>query len=82
MIKQYRHMNMTFHSTDIQGVFYVFSYTTHVATLDNNNKLIVEWGHGKYSRTTSKQITILCNEYCLKGYTIVHLKESPKGIKD
>ena len=43
----------------------VYSYKTRIGFIDWQNKLLYTWGYRRYSRTTSKQITQLCNYYKL-----------------
>ena len=41
---------------------YVYSYETLIGFVDWQNKIFYTWGYRRYSTTTSKQITQLCNE--------------------
>ena len=48
----------------------VYSYNTLIGFVNWQDKTFHTWGYGAYSRTTSKQITQLCNEYKLKRIDI------------
>ena len=49
---------------------FVYSYDTKIGFIDRQNGVFKTWGYGKYSSTTSKQITILCKFYKLKRQDI------------
>lgn len=42
----------------------IMSYNTYIGFIVDNRTLYT-WGYSEYSCTTSKQITQLCNEWCL-----------------
>lgn len=59
-------------------LFAVYSYTTLIGYADLNSHRFYTWGYGRYSKTTSKQITMFCNELSLTRYDIVDM--SVEGI--
>lgn len=56
----------------------VYSYDTFIGLLDWQKKVFKTWGYGRYSSTTSKQITMLCHELDLLRVDI----EKPDMLKD
>lgn len=53
----------------------VWSYTTLIGYLSGNK--FAEWGYGRYSRTTSKQITQFVNENHLEH---IHVNSEKEGL--
>lgn len=53
---------------------YVYSYKTLIGFVNWQNKTFYTWGYGRYSKTTSKQITQLCNEFKLTRKDIEEVK--------
>ena len=52
----------------------VYSYDTLIGYIDFIDKSFFTWGYGTYSRTTSKQITTLCNTYNITRRDIPKIK--------
>lgn len=52
----------------------VYSYDTEIGYIDFKNGVFNTWGYGRYSSTTSKQITQLCNRFKLKRNDIGEIK--------
>lgn len=48
----------------------VYSYDTKIGFIDWQNHIFKTWGYRRYSSTTSKQITALCNYYKLQRIDI------------
>ena len=64
-----RHHNMSYKViySLCDTIILVYSYQTLVGFISQNDRIFYEWGRtGHYSKTTSKQLTILANE--LKRY--------------
>ena len=58
---RFRHCNLWIEcDTDSSRVY---SYDTYIGYIDFIDKIFYTWGYATYSRTTSKQITMLCNTY-------------------
>ena len=65
---QFRHMQMYYVPHDTISA--VYSYNTLIGYAYWKTSEFKTWGYGAYSTTTSKQITIFCNEFKLKRVDI------------
>ena len=66
--KQFRSMNLWIECDT--KIAMVVSYDTPIGIIRFYDNTFTTWGYGRYSRTTSKQITILCASLKLKRIDI------------
>lgn len=71
-LTQYKHRNMYFGEEDLAGFTPVWSYSTLIGYISKYHNTFYTWGYGRYSRTTTKQITMLCHE---KRLELVHASQ-------
>lgn len=68
-MSQYKSRNMYIsdsYNTYDNSFRIVISYNTIIGFISEVDNTFITWGYGEYSCTTSKQITMLCNEQNLK----------------
>lgn len=66
---QYKSRNMyisDLYYVQDNGFRVVMSYDTIIGFISEVDNTFITWGYSEYSTTTSKQITMLCNEQDLK----------------